>query len=81
MRMFRTSVFVIINVKKITQLSLTRECLNVVYMHITILDSRENEQVSLRNVVLRENKQTAEDYNESDTIFIKLKTALLVFII
>lgn len=49
-------------------------------MHIRILDSRENEQVSLRNVVLRENKQTAEDYNESDTIFIKLKTTLLVFI-
>lgn len=72
MRMFRTVMFVIINLRKPRNLY-AGEWLNVVYLYIIISDISENEQVSLRNVILSKNKQTAEDYSQNDTIFIQLK--------
>lgn len=59
MRMFRTAMFAIINVRKPRYLY-EGEWLNVVYLYIRISNMSENEQVSLRNVILSENKQTAE---------------------
>lgn len=59
MRMFRIAMFAIINVRKPRYLY-EREWLNVVYLYIRISNMSENEQVSLRNVILSENKQTAE---------------------
>lgn len=59
MRMFRTAMFAIINVRKPRYLY-EREWLNVVYLYIRISNMSENEQVSLRIVILSENKQTAE---------------------
>lgn len=72
MRMFRTAMFVIINVRKLRYLY-AGEWLNVVYLYIRISDISENEQVSLINVIFSKNKQTTKDYSQNDTIFVKLK--------